>query len=557
MTLQFQDFAEFQGLLDALCEETITAEQMHRLEELVLAHPEAEAYYVQYMSLFADLSRHFVASAGATEQSLRGRLAEKSTETERQRTIPLADSPSPASRSHRRMRFILWGSLVMAAGLLLALALSWPRPAEDSRGSNYPEEPFDNSVAVLLNAHAAVWEESDLPTRVGAPLPRGWLHLKSGIAQIEFYSGAMVILKGPADFKLISRKEAYCSRGNLWATVPPQAHGFTIGSPHANLVDRGTEFGFQVGDKTEVHVFKGKVEMYSPGPGRKAAPHKDLTTGQGVRLDGPDDIRPIEVNPAAFQTPQKLADLAQEETRLQQKNWLAASEALRKDPSLVVYYPFQAENTWSRTLFDQAGERKNPHDGAVVGCSWVTGRWPGKQGLEFKRVSDRVRFHVPGQFDSLTLLVWVRVDALPNRYSSLMMTDGWDDAAPHWHIFENGKIQLGVQGPNQTGGVRYYAPKVFTPERLGQWVQLAVVYDGNDRKVTHYVDGQQVSQDSFRLDTPLRIGDAEIGNWNVASFAEKYPVRYFSGCMDEFMLFSRALSEREIEQLYSQGRPPL
>ena len=34
---------ELQALLDALCEETITPEQVRRLEEMVLAHPEAEA----------------------------------------------------------------------------------------------------------------------------------------------------------------------------------------------------------------------------------------------------------------------------------------------------------------------------------------------------------------------------------------------------------------------------------------------------------------------------------------------------------------------------------
>ena len=36
---QFQESDELRVLLDALCEETITAEQMRRLEELVLGHP--------------------------------------------------------------------------------------------------------------------------------------------------------------------------------------------------------------------------------------------------------------------------------------------------------------------------------------------------------------------------------------------------------------------------------------------------------------------------------------------------------------------------------------
>jgi hypothetical protein len=33
-------------------------------------------------------------------------------------------------------------------------------------------------------------------------------------------------------------------------------------------------------------------------------------------------------------------------------------------------------------------------------------------------------------------------------------------------------------------------------------------------------------------------------------------VRNFTGGMDEFMLFSRALTGAEVERLYAQGRPP-
>ena len=59
MTPRFHGLAELHTLLDALCEETITPEQVRRLEELVLSRPEAEAFYVQSMGLPADLVRHF------------------------------------------------------------------------------------------------------------------------------------------------------------------------------------------------------------------------------------------------------------------------------------------------------------------------------------------------------------------------------------------------------------------------------------------------------------------------------------------------------------------
>ena len=61
MTQPALDFTELRRLVDALCEETISAEQMARLEALLLAYTEAEAYYVQSMSLYADLTRHFAA----------------------------------------------------------------------------------------------------------------------------------------------------------------------------------------------------------------------------------------------------------------------------------------------------------------------------------------------------------------------------------------------------------------------------------------------------------------------------------------------------------------
>src|SRR5438876_1060282 len=69
--------------------------------------------------------------------------------------------------------------------------------------------------------------------------------------------------------------------------------------------------------------------------------------------------------------------------------------------------------------------------------------------------------------------------------------------------------------------------------------------------------GRGVAQALVQFDVPLRIGDAEIGNWNLASRRDSAPIRYLSGCVDELMVFSRALSDREIERLHARGQPPL
>jgi ferric-dicitrate binding protein FerR (iron transport regulator) len=546
------DSDELRGLIDALCEESITPEQLRRLEELVLADPRAEAFYVQYMSLHADLSRHFAALPGPAEQSVRQRLAE-----------PAPQSTAAARGGRRWLRPLAALALALAAGFLLVLGL-WPNPIVISpRPSDPASERTDDSVAVLLQTHHAEWEGTGIPSHPGAPLSPGTLTLKSGYAQVQFYNGATVVLQGPAEFRLISRTQAYCARGKLRATVPPHAQGFTIGSPTMDLVDRGTEFGLDVGgDKTDLHVFQGKVDVYGPGAAAKTPPRQELTTGQGITATGPGPATPIRTDPAAFLTGRELADRAAEELTRWQGQWEVDRRALRADPTLLVYYSFQADQPWSRTLPDEGGGKAKPLDGAVVGCTSGTGRWPGKRGLELKRVSDRVRLHIPGEFTAITLAAWVRPDALPNQNNSLLMADGWDPGGLHWQIGIDGTIILAVKAPPELDGgpyqrgAHYRAMGVLTPERLGRWVHLAVVYDPAAGTVTHYVDGKSAAEHPILFDIPLRIEDAELGNWNVAKYRNRTPVRNFNGCIDEFMLFNRPLSGDEVSRLYTQGRPP-
>jgi hypothetical protein len=414
---------ELHDLLSALLDGALSSEEQDRLGNLLRQHPQARDLYLAYFDLHASLA------LGADAADLSRLLPLAAVELPPREVAP--DPAAPLLLRRRRTRRIVrvaLGLSALAAGVLLAVFL-WPRPAAVVPPAK--EEPEDRTVAVLLQALGAEWESDEPVRRPGTPLAPGRLRLKSGLIHIEFYSGALVILQGPADFELIASTEAYCARGKLWATVPPLAQGFTVGSPKYDLVDRGTEFGLDVGagGQTEVHVFHGKVDLYKPGADREAAAPQALKTGQGVRLEEAGEARPIPSNPAAFPSAQRLAERLQAERERRRQEWLEAGKELRRDPGLLVYYPFQDEEPWSRTLRDQAAVRPGPgaHNGTIVGCTWTTGRWPGKRSLEFKQVSDRVRLHVPGEFDALTLMAWVRADALPNRFNALFMTDSWDD----------------------------------------------------------------------------------------------------------------------------------
>ena len=565
----FPEHDELRALLDALCEERITPAQIARLEDLVLNQPEAEAYYLQYLGMFAELTNSLSTSPILSERALRRRLGAVEP------TAAPAEVPPP--RRGSRIRWRIYG-LTASLALLASAALWWVapwRPAvwkpdrvlvlDDSPPPEQEEmidengEPLDNTVAIIRADFGAIWERTEpgQTLEVGSTLPPGHVHLKDGFAEIEFYSGATVVLEGPVHFEIQSSMEAFCWGGKLRATVPPHAQGFTIGSPRLDLIDRGTEFGMRVEglESTEVHVFDGKVELYEAGKARKAPPQQELTAGQAMRINPPGAASKISNKPETFVSSRELVVKAESEARRRQRTWESASEAHRRDPGLVVYYTFEPESEWSRTLENQASTKPPGTDGTVVGCQWVEGRWPGKKALDFRQVSDRVRLTIPGEFQAVTMAMWARIDALPNKFHSLLMSDSGDPLEAHWHINSNGTIELGVQGPEPYRWTHYNASKAFRPEMQGKWVHLAVVYDRPGRQVTHFIDGAVVSNPMMDFDTELRFGDCELGNWNPVTRQHNHPIRFLTGRIDEFMMYSRALSANEVSELASEGQP--
>ena len=517
MTLTPDEFADLRGLIDRVCEELVTADEMRQLENYLRADPAAEAFYVQVMAEHADLRR---------------RLGRR----------PVPNLPLPAPRG---WRWAAGGLAALAASVLAVLA--WPtRPPTVDAPSG---EATDSSVAVLASAAGAVWD--GLPLRPGAPLRPGRLALQAGVARVEFYSGVVVILEGPAELDLVSAEKARCLKGKLHAQVPPRAVGFTVETPDFKLVDRGTEFGVSVGGgSAEVHCFRGKVDLFDPTADTGA---RELQTGQGVRYPGPGRADAIPADPGRFVGPEALAARAKAEARERLTAWKAAAKGWAADPAARLYLPFDDdEPDWEGRLPNRAA---GAAEGIVIGAEWADGRWPGKKALEFKRVGDRVLLDVSGEFTAFTLVASVRADGLENRYNSLFLTDGWDIGSPHWHVSSTGELALGIRRPDRKG-FNYVSPPVFAPARLGRWTHLAVTFDPAADRVTHYVDGEAVARVPIPVRQVLKFGAVELGNWNAAErvFTDGQPVRNFIGRIDEFGLFARALSDAEVRR-HAEGKP--
>ena len=445
----------------------------------------------------------------------------------------------------------------LAAAAMAMLAMTWWLRTPQVRTSA-------EGVALISRLVGVEWADATEARANGAVLAPGMLRPKSGAALLEFYSGASVIVEGPAEFSLVAAGEGFLRRGKITAHVPPQARGFKVGSPALTVVDLGTEFGLSVPESApaEVHVFTGKVEVL-----RADAPTstRALNAGEGVRADA-GAWREIPAKRTAFLDATELARRDSTQARARYAAWRNASASLGSDPAAIVHFTFEDQPASDRVLTNRAATAPDSTHGSIVGCEWVEGRWPGKRALEFRGEGDRVRLDVETPLPAVSYLAWVRVEALPHQTHSLFAAETERPGALRWTLTGRGDLRIGVareSGRPEANWEALNSAGAITPARFGQWVMLASVFDG--KRMSHYVDGRLVASAGAAGPVPLVIGPVELGNWGVTRSHPEFQwvknrgadffARGFHGRIDEFALLSRALTADEIHHLYEVGRP--
>ena len=422
-------------------------------------------------------------------------------------------------------------------------------------------EQTDVGCAILTDANLAVWESQGKRLRIGDTLNTGPLVLREGVAQIEFFSGASCLLQGPAELDLISPWETRCQYGKARVRVPPAARGFRLTAADVKLVDLGTEFGVSVSQDashSQIHVFEGEVEVHPKG-----SELLRLKAGESLGKTDATLERISPAHPDSFVDGSRFRVMNQERVLQRFSQWQGFSERLRHDPRLVAYFPFQQQTGWNRQIVNEALPEDHDKNGGAVGAVWTQGRWPVKDALEFKHPGDRVRLRLDGAYEALTLTCWARVDGLDRKYNGLLLTDGYDTGAPHWQIYEDGRLMFSLaypdpDHPDKRRNQIYYSPVVFDRANTGRWHQLAVTYENVSGQVIQYVDGVEVSREISPFHAPgrkMQFGPCELGNWGLPTPGHKFPIRNLNGCLDEFVIYRTVLSAAEIHEVYEAGRP--
>jgi hypothetical protein len=547
-------------LLDRLRDGALTEEERAELERTLLSSPTARAEFWDHARFHGLLERWGQEEWGR-------RMAEGRADT----ADPADGRPARTFRGRARLAA---GALAAAAALAagLAVAFLWTPnrptdpatpagpvgPAEPHATAEQPTDDGPGPAAMLVSAVGAEWagDAGERPAPGAVLMPDARLRLSAGVAQVEFCGGARVIVQGPADVRLVSPHEVHCSRGRLTAHVPPPARGFRAAAPGLSLTDLGTEFGLSVPDAgpAEVHVFTGSVDAEPETPPGQRRPAVRLTAGRAVRA-GDDGLRPIAADRAAFVGEPEFAALASGDRQRRREVWRTAAAALDRDPAALAHFALDDEDARDRTVPDRVAAAKGDSAGAagsagIVGCGRVEGRFPGSRAVEFRGPGDRLRLDIPARPRALTLLAWVRVDALPNAHQALLAPDATAEGTVRWGVSNRGELRLAIArrlGRPEFDWEVVISPPVVTPERLGRWMMLAVTFDG--RSVRHYVDGEPVKTGQSFDPGSLSIGPADAGNGRSAT------PRFLRGRMDELAVLGRAMTPQEIRNLYDAGRP--
>lgn len=540
-------------LIDQLLEGAISEADFVRLEAEFAVDPAAREEYYERLALSVALG--IEAEAHASTASSEGRsvmLDQASTAWWRQRTV------------------VAFASGLATAALGVAMFLfvfqneTSGRLAGDPLGE--PEEQRARGFGVLTGQVEARWNGGG-ELADGALLPEGEMALESGVAQLELFSGVMLVMEAPAVFELVSTMEMVMRSGRVRAQVPEPAQGFRVKTVEGELVDLGTEFALDVSPEgAEVHVIDGEVEWHD----RQAAEPfgRLLTAGQGVRaLSGAPDVESLEASGSDFLGPHELQDRLSSARADRWQTWQQRSGAWRSDPRVVAYYlAGELDRVTGGRLLPNAAPGGVAGAGTVVAAAPAVDRWGRSDGaLDFSRTGTRVRVNVPGEYGSLTLMAWVRINSLDRWYNSLFLTDGHEQFEPHWQIMDDGRMFFSVKKRDEWDwkkGERdkhiYFSPSFWEPSLSGQWIHLATTYDIEALKVRHFLNGEVLSEESIPeeyLVSTVRIGQASLANWGAPERDEPhFAVRNLNGSLDEFLLLREALSPEEILVYYHESR---
>lgn len=402
-----------------------------------------------------------------------------------------------------------------------------------------------HDAAVVVSVAGVV--EADLIA--GMRLKPGVLAFAAGQVQLEFMSGAVVVLAGPAELIIESKDAASLVKGMVSARVPDRARGFVLNAPDSAIVDLGTEFGVKVNPSgtSEVGVLSGEVQLSLLGDDGSTLLSRLVIESESVKVDSPH---------------QKLTLMDRSEVQYPQITAVPCS-------------PLPVSDAYVRSVLDNQPQmywRFSDAEGEIV-QNEVSERWaaaihqPHGLGQGIFVLDGQVRFEsakaarylmtaepLPAlNEDEYSIEFWMNPDSLNHTTCFGLFPASDPHALNHLNVIEivtntphvhpPGAIRFLHRNPPSHAfelGTNVYTGGVCTP---GRWQYVVAVKDATG--LSMYFNGKLAR----RVDTidPDGAGDFSVilGQLNTYDFR-----RQFVGYMDEVAVYPSALTPAVVQSHY-------
>lgn len=490
----------------------------------------------------------------AIRNALKADIIDETSLSDRKDAFEYVPRSQPFTRSQLFSALLSVAAVLIVATLLIYVdRWAWNRGASS----------VSQVVATLQDQIDSQWDQVlEYPFDDGR-MKEGRYRLMSGFVEVRLHEGTQVVIEGPAEWSLLDVDQMNLHSGKVYATVPPEAVGFILNVEGAKLVDLGTEFAVKtgIGDTSEVHVIKGKVQLFAGADG-DAKSSQTITENQAARYkvsSGRVDVIPIARRLFISRIDSSTRTIWRGRMAINIDDFYSSQYAWAIHECRPIFYSYAGgEDHMDRTMIPHIQKRVD--DSVELVRNALYGQVPYKHAWHFDGSQGRITFseiEIPEH--SYTVSLWVKPDTIHNDQNILTIhkTKHQNDAETEYYwsinLTEPGRIvQSYMNKPTNADAARMYdVIESGYAIAAGQWSHVVLISDLSTRTKCLMINNSE------KKDVILEM-NVFSGTFKGLSLGRSYPgqsyegtdLKAFSGGIAEVAYFNRALGSDEIRKLY-------